>query len=95
MVDKPQTLERRKIKAEVLGLAAGAVLIASNLPVLLEQLADPGKISNGELLSRVAMIAGNALWIASGMICFRLSIVVVCTIQCLLLLLVVLLAVFN
>lgn len=68
----------QSILAELVGFAAGSVLLWSGSPALWEHLNHPHSGTPGERQSRLWMAAGNLLWVASGILSGTLSIIFMC-----------------
>lgn len=64
--------------SEILGGIAGGVLVGSSIPVFLERWHQSLPATKGERRSRLAMAAGNALWVVSGLLIGHMSLAAMC-----------------
>jgi hypothetical protein len=95
MSDELKPFDDRRRRAVFLGFVAGFILLAANLPILHQQILTSDRLTDGEIWSRTAMLVGQLAWVASGLLARHCAIIIMCSIQAVLLSLIIAIAVMN
>jgi uncharacterized protein with PQ loop repeat len=68
------------VVVEVLGFAAGATIMVSAVPQLVANIRNPQASANQSITRNIALVAGNIMWVAYGLMINAPSITMMCVV---------------